>query len=357
MLFKNIKENFFFTTNFEFENSIPHLKKRYLAETGILKRLFKFIKRYLILYFKNQLRFESREILDSEKKILWINVSAPSFGDSLMDLSSRVLLEGRHIDLYTNKKIAEIYKNDNFFSNIYYDDIDTNYTYDLVILDSYSSRSILRKIHFAPKTKFVSMYGFFNGPEVNRVLFSFFKLNFLLGSKYGEEEILKIARPSLTISNSDKDLISSLSLPQNFITLAIGGEWPYRTYNNWPKVIEEILTINPKQEILLVGSENALTFEGEIIKISKNIKSYVDKLSFNQTAEVIRNSDLLICCDGGLMHAANSLETPVLALFAKLTEKMQLTPVIRAYSLYSEFDVNEIQYQKIVDKYCNYLRS
>ena len=70
-----------------------------------------------------------------------------------------------------------------------------------------------------------------------------------------------------------------------------------------------------------------------------------------QTAEIINKSQLFICCDGGLMHAANALQTPILALYAKLTPQMQLTDKIVSFSLFDDEDVNNIKVSAIVEEY------
>ena len=51
----------------------------------------------------------------NHKEILWINISAPSLGDSLTDLSSRTMLSDRKVDLFTDKKNSDLYKDDFIF--------------------------------------------------------------------------------------------------------------------------------------------------------------------------------------------------------------------------------------------------
>lgn len=41
----------------------------------------------------------------------------------------------------------------------------------------------------------------------------------------------------------------------------------------------------------------------------------IGQFSFNQTAEVISQSRMLIYCDGGLLHATNAVNTPIVGLF------------------------------------------
>ena len=342
------------TNTFSFKHDIPNYISVYLKQRSITYSFVKYTKRLLFLILKRQNIHELDEIMPTHKNILWINISAPSLGDSLMDLSSRILLKERNVDLFTHKKNADLYRSDKVFRNIYTNKNKFNpLQYDLVIIDSYSTRSISIKAKIAPLIAFVGLYGYFNGPEVNRVMFSFHRMNFLLGSSMGESEVNSIAKCELFISDHDKSTVSNLSLPREFIAIVVGGEWAYRTYEYWVNVIEEILLLNKNINIILVGSENGKSYEKKILNsfAQNNITSYVDQLTFKQSAEVIRRSKWVICCDGGLMHAANALNTRSIVLLARLDKKMQLTLCCKAHSLYDLSDVNNIEVEKIIDQY------
>ena len=341
-----------FTLPFKFD--IPNYTQDFINNNSLIAIFSKFLRRSIYLLLKNQSKLEIHKIKPSHKKILWINLSAPSLGDSLMDLSSRILLNDRIIDLYTDKKNSHLFINDGVFNNIFSqaDELST-ISYDLVILDSYSTRTIKVKSNLFPLTSFVGMYGYYNGPEVNRVLFGFHRMNQLLGYIKSEEEINQTAKALLSISNEDNQLVRNLKLPEDYISIAIGGEWVYRTYNNWEELIKKLIYREPQLKIVLVGSSNASRFANELIeKIPPaNLISCVNKFSFKQTAEIINKSKFLICCDGGLMHAANALKTPILPLFARLTPQMQLTDVITSFSLFDDEDVNNIEVSSILAQY------
>ena len=98
------------TTTFQFKFQIPNYIDLYLKKENIYSRFLKFYRRYIYIKLKRQKNLELFSILPKHKKILWINISAPSLGDSLMDLSSRVLLRNKKIDLFTDKKNAHIFK-------------------------------------------------------------------------------------------------------------------------------------------------------------------------------------------------------------------------------------------------------
>ena len=337
---------------FKFE--IPNYTQNFLNNDHFFKRYIKFVKRYLYIFFKGQNTLEIDCITPNQKNILWINVSAPSIGDSIMDLSSRVLINDRKIDLYTEISNSKVYEHDLFISKVF-----TNKAlikqddYDVVILDSYSTRSVRIKNDIAPKLPFMGMFGFFNGPEINRVLFSFHRMNQLLGYKHSEREISKIAKAHLEISSNDKKIIKRIKLPNKYISIAIGGEWAYRTFDQWDLVIEKLLNKDRELNIVLVGSENgsdtAEALMGKFLEF--NIINCVAKFTFNQTAEIINKSSILLCCDGGLMHAANAVNTPIVPLFARLNENMQLTESICSFATFNELDVNNIGVENIYEMY------
>ena len=341
------------THQLPFKYSIPNYISVHLHKIKLYKRFFKFLRRYLYIVLKRQLNLEIFKILPEHKKILWINVSAPSLGDSLMDLSSRILLKGRNLDLFTDKKNANIYKDDNFFNNIFTETKDLKkLNYDLIIIDSYSSRSIRIKSKVAQKTIYVGIYGYFNGPEVNRVLYSFHQMNHLLGYSKNEHEINHSAKSSIFISKKDQEIVKNIT-PKKYITIAVGGEWRYKIYDKWDEVINKIMLSDADLNIIFVGSDNAIQISKELLKKypKKKILNFTSRLSFNQTAEVIRKSEVFLCCDGGLMHAASALNAKIVPLFARLTAEMLLTRKIQSLTLFDERDVNNIQVNDVVSKY------
>ena len=350
-----------YTLPFKFD--IPNYTKEFLNRKTFIKPWIKFVKRCIYIHLKGQNSLEIYNILPNHKKILWINISAPSLGDSLMDLSSRMMLVGKKVDLFTDKKISDLYKDDFLFLKVFNDIRQVGECrYDLVILDSYSTRSIEIKVKIAHLTPFVGMFGYYNGPEVNRVLFSFHQMNNLLGYIKNENELNKIARISMSISSADQKLIQKTKLPSSFIAIVIGGEWNYRTYNKWDCVIEKLISKDNNINIILIGSDNAKDSAKVIFdKFSDyNVINCVAKFTFNQTSQIIKQAQILLCCDGGLMHSANAVNTPIVALFAKLTAQMQLTESICAFSLYDKNNVNNISIQQILKKYndaANFVRS
>ena len=342
------------TYKLPFKFNIPNYFQSFLQEKTRLQRLIKFTKRYLYIVIKNQKNLEIFNIEPKHNRILWINISAPSLGDSLMDLSSRIMFKEKTVDLFTDIKNAHIYTDDHILNNIYTEITDVDkLKYNLVIIDSYSTRSIGIKSKIAPKTPYVGMFGYYNGPEVNRVLFSFHQMNNLLGYVKSEDEVNSIARNSMSISTEDQEFVNNINIPDKYIVIVLGGEWQYRTYNKWNEVIDQLIIDDKDLNIVLVGSENAGSASKELLEKfpQSNLFDFVAKFSFNQTAEIIRRSQVVLCCDGGLMHAANAVNTNIVPLFSRLTPEMQLTDVINAFPLFDNSNVNNITVKEVLAKY------
>ena len=344
--------NFKRTLNYDFDAQIPNNIDIYLKQVNLFSRFVKFLKRYLVFFFSNQVNHEITRILPCHKSILWINLSAPSIGDSIMDLSSRIMLKDKLVDLFTSQKNAFLYFNDDYFENVFTDILELkNKKYDLVIIDSYSSKSIFKKIKIGRKVNFVGMWGFYNGPEINRTLYSFHKMNHLLNSPYTNEYILTHARTILNVKTDD-EFLKKENLFSSYIVIAVGGEWSYRKYSHWREVIHGIFKINNDEKIILVGSNNAISDGDELIEIfGRKIKSYINKLTFLQTSNIIKNSKLLICADGGLMHVGISLGIKTIPLFARFDSRMRLTGANDDYAICDERDVNLIPPESIIKKY------
>jgi len=337
------------TYTFKFDEEIPNLITEYLPQIYQPKRVFKFFKRYFLFLYLRQNKYELNSISAEVKKVLWINVSATSLGDTIMDLSSRQMLTGIELDLLTKGHNSELYRHDDFFKSIFTDAKKITKEYDLIILDSYSSRTLRLKYQVSKTTRFVSMFGFFNGPEINRTLFSFHKMNYLLNNKFDTSYINSNARPfiSTKAGPSWKEIKKDIACP--YISIVIGGEWRYRTYGYWEEVIKKFSDTFPDIFICLIGSNNGQKLSKQITLNLKGRKiiNLVNKTSFIEAAMIASKSKVLLCCDGGLMHAANALGGKSLVLFSRVLPELRLTLSSNAISIYDKEDVSNIKPEAI----------
>lgn len=247
-------------------------------------------------------------------KILWINFSAPSLGDSIMDLSGRVLLKDLNIDLLTDTKNYSLYENDMVFKTVFnkVEDAKNSHladSYDLIILDAFSPKIVKAKKQIAPLTPFVGMWGYLNGFEVHRTIYSFVRIQHLLDPK---ASISQPILPSLAVS--ELVMLKSDSI-KPILAIVVGAEWEYRRYDKWGDVISHLLS---QYQVLLVGSRNGLKDASEIISIFPECINYVGNCTLAETVSIISQAKIVLAADGGLWHVACALAKPSVALFAAM---------------------------------------
>jgi hypothetical protein len=294
---------------------VPSDQSNFLEFEGWkFKWLFKYLKRcaYVRMFTRRDLLLE--KIPQETKRILWINLSAPSLGDSLMDLSGRVLLEGFTVDLLTHPKNLELYQHDACFDHVFshaqqISDQSLSTSYDLFIIDSFSPRVISVMNTVSSNTPFVGMWGFINGFEVHRTIYSFARIQYLLGEPLSNK---KPICPLLTLNHSLTVNFASASA-KPLIAVVLGAEWEYRRYEKWEEVIRFFIK---DYEIVLVGSKNGEQDAAEITRHLPSCHDFVGQCSLMETAQILSMAKVVIAADGGLWHVACALGKPTVGLFA-----------------------------------------
>jgi len=277
------------------------------------KWIFKYLKRRLFtLLVLRMLGFvpELNRIADEHRSILWINWAAPSLGDSLMDLSARVLLDGREVVLLTHPKNKTLFENDVCFSSVFSDHRSLIAKYgksyfDLVICDSYSPRVLSKKIAVAPFVPFVGLYGYLNGFEVHRTYFAFARMTELLALNKFDRPV----RPTLSLHERSKK-----QTPEVDVCISVGGEWSFRTYDQWCEVVSWLT--EKGYSVSLVGSENGVCDALKILDYQSSVRSTVGCLSLKEVCVEVAKARIFIGADGGLWHIACAIPIPTVVLFA-----------------------------------------
>ena len=290
---------------------VPSGVIRFIASGEIdrSKWRFKFWKRWLFNYiFVEWFGLVKRidRIEPEHSRILWINLAAPSLGDSLMDLSARPLLAGRTVDLLSHPKNVGLYHDDLWFRNVSADATDfKQMNYDLILCDAFSPRVLIQKLMIAPFTPYLGLYEFVNGFEVHRTYFAFARMIELLDLNNSNRPI----RPTISAcgrANSEKDKVD--------VCIAVGGEWPFRTYVHWIEVTRWL--IERGYSVSLVGSANGEFEASRILEAFPSVRSTVGTLSLNDVVFEIAKAKIFIGADGGLWHIACAIPMPTIVLFA-----------------------------------------
>lgn len=332
---------------------VPSDKHRALIEHDYRKisAIIKYLKRRIFCYiFIEYFGFNSelKVIQSQHQRILWVNWSAPSLGDSLMDLSSRVLLRDREITLLTHPNNVQLYIEDDVFKFVYAEparivaELGRGY-FDLVICDAFSPRVLLRKLLVEPRAPFVGMYGFLNSFEIHRTYFSFHRMQELLGVTSHEHAI----RPLIKTYREQKIYD---------VCIAVGGEWGYRTYSKWPLVVGRLLDLG--LSVVLVGSSNGIAASNSICDEYRNVCSLVGTLGIAEVVREIAKAKVFVGADGGLWHIACAIPVPSVVLFADCqifdetgARVTRETRDIECETLYDEVEVSRIDPESVVNAY------
>ncbi len=336
---------------------VPSDQKRFLEhEARKPKWLFKFAKRWIVFLLLGQRQCLLETVAPSARRVLWINLTAPSLGDSLMDLAARRLLSGRELHLLTSPKNAVLYIDDPYLSKVMTEVSEAQreqdkQAYDLVILDSFSPRSLLPKVRIAWGCPLVGVYGFLNGFEVHRTLYAFARFGFLLKltpealyPKVTEIALGKGLQAETLLSEHDKGLGATLAI-------GVGGEWAFRTYGRWLEVITTLLSEMPDLSIVLLGSgngtERAALLERELS--CERLINLVGQTSLAESCSILKTCDAYLGADGGLWHMASACGLPTVALFADCQLFNEAGEVVSraspdqlCTSLITQYDVNDI---------------
>jgi hypothetical protein len=328
---------------------VPSERTRFIENGGLLrpKNIFKYLKRRLVYQIVLRwlgLRRPEARITRFHKKILWISLSAPSLGDSLMDTSSRVLLDDREVDLFTTKKIAELYQFDSYFRAVYFSRSAVRLnSYDLIICDSYAPRVVKEIFLISCTTPWTTMYGFVNGFDLNRTIFSFSRMMELLDLDSITKKLTPVMRASHT-KKVDADVF-----------VAIGGEWEFRTYIHWEEVVRVLVTQG--RTVHLIGSQNALAMERHLLGLFPTVTTSVGN-SITEVAAEISGAPVLVCADGGLWHMGCALGIPTVVLSAEClftdeqgNDAFRNTNDLVCETLVAKHNVNEIRPQAVCDAF------
>ena len=117
----------------------------------------------------------------------------------------------------------------------------------------------------------------------------------------------------------------SFSVPKNYICLH-PGSGPFETHKRMKlKDFKKIFNLIPEMNFIITGSEIEKEQCEELFNVAKymnvNIKNYCSKMDIFQTAFLIRKSSFIIGGDSGILHLANSVNTPVIGFFGPTNSK------------------------------------
>ena len=340
-----------------FDKKLVTNKTQDYPRSNFIVQLTQLLRRYLMLFVFFQYKYLQDRISINEKNILWIHNTTENIGDSLMKTSSIRYLKSNSfsVDLCVLPKFYDLYKNNSYCRNVINIDslADLSEKYDLIILDSLSSKCMKIKLKYYYAKPFVTLYDFFNyfRPDYNLIFFSWYRIQYLLDK---HENIDNIAKPFVGKLSAKNIKINNLNIKNNSIVIVCGGVDDYRVYPNWIQVIE-LIDRNRIDTIplVLVGSENGIEHSKQIINNFSdrvNLVDTVGKYSLTETKSIISSCGLVVGPDGGILQIASALDKKIIALFAQIDSRLRFTSATEYRCLYDDKAVKNIKAEDIANE-------
>ncbi|MFJ2993963.1 glycosyltransferase family 9 protein [Pandoraea sp. NPDC087047] len=337
---------------------VYHEPDVFMQRTSALTVAKKYLHRRVRLAMSGQMRHEVRHVAPGAR-VLWIYGGKASVGDAVMDMSGRALLRDRAgpVDLLIAPGLKAVFEGDDIFRHVYGDPAQVNPAdYDVVVLQEFNYPTLRLKRKFFPTLPFACLFRYFHGPDRNQTQFSFAAVNDVFSLNLASDHLFASAKPYL---RHEADLPEAIArqLPEGpFLTLAMGGVEPRRTYAHWRAFLQAYdIAYQPgmPRGIVLLGSGNGVEAANALMDakfVNLRLASFVGSLTLRDAKRVIANAALFIGADGGLMHVAHTTRTPSVTLFAQAEPPyLRLTPLCRSTPLHTQSDVSEADPVELAD--------
>jgi hypothetical protein len=323
--------------------------RSYLNSRSLMRRVWLRFKRDLVLMLTGQLFLVRPLIPQHAKRVLYIYLGTPNLGDSVMDLSPRVLWAGRglSVEMYASLEISSFYRNDPTFSKIITDPTELRNDYDFIVLHSYSWRCLKIKWSRFIGRPFVTLHGHYYGCEFDRLSFSCGAWARVL--ELPADQVREKCKPIFNLKlDHGKKNVSGVPVT---IGVALGGVVDWRIYDHWIEVIAGVSELRSGVRWVLLGSGNAREQADDVVRRfnSENISDFAGKISLDETFIQLSRARFLIAADGGLLNLGRTVQIPMVGLFAReIHPRMRLAQSDSVVALHAPERVSDIPPRSVV---------
>ncbi len=129
-------------------------------------------------------------------------------------------------------------------------------------------------------------------------------------------------------------------MPKDYIALVIGGT--YYTKQIPTDVLEKMIPQLHLPVVLLGGKEDVAKSEVLEKRFPDSLINLCGKISLNQSAYVIKNANLVITSDTGLMHIAAAYKKKIISLWGNTVPELGMTPYL-PHSESKIFEINDLK--------------
>lgn len=255
------------------------------------------------------------------------------------------------IHYLTKKKFAAILQSNPYIDKVLLLAHDLNTTIEEIKIESYSHiidlHHNLRTLRIKQSIKKIPFYSF-NKLNIEKWIFTNFKVNLMprkhIVDRYmATVEKLEVVNDGLGLNYfiPEEDKVKDEDIPfshsQGYVAVAIGA-----AQNTKKLPLQKLVELVSKIEypIILLGGEEDF-INGDKIAAIDPVKIYnaCGRFSLNESADIVRNSILVISHDTGLMHIAAAFKKNILSVWGNTVPSFGMTPY---QTLYEEFQVNKL---------------
>jgi hypothetical protein len=299
---------------------VPADDSAFRARKGTARLAWRTARRQWLLLLSGQRRWLRTRIDPAWRRALWIHEGMPQIGDALMDLAPRSLLveRGLAVDLFAAPHVAALFRDDAWFGRVLSTPADVMAdAYDFAIVLSHDRKSLRLKRDRLAAMPWVSLQGFYGGPDFHRAQFAAQRLAALLGITLDEAALAVHSAQKLRLRDGDARWAAERVGEAPRVALALGGVHSERTYRRWSAVVEALAGCGIRQ-LLLVGAANGRELADRLVAaIAGRVPTLdlVGRTELRQAQALFALSDVAVCADGGLMHLALTTPAHVVGLF------------------------------------------
>jgi hypothetical protein len=308
------------------------------------------IKRSVLMLLTGQQLLIANDAPQKVRKLLWYYDWA-TIGDSIMDLSQRSLIDPRiSIDLCMPHGPIELFVEDERFRRVSRSLDDCDARYDMVIVQSLTTRTIFKKLRYHPFTPWLSIMAHRRDERFSRIQLAY-------------EQIARVFRPCGSGPVEPALRLRHRPMQSQLFTIAVavGGGDKRRRYENWAQLVRLISSgwplHLPAPKFFLLGSGDAARDTVKTISGMHgcgDIESHIDLPAITAAAELIQQSSFFIGADGGLMHIAAALGKPGVAIFCEIKPEWRLHSSSKMRPIFCEQNINDISAEKIAAEAVDY---
>jgi len=143
--------------------------------------------------------------------------------------------------------------------------------------------------------------------------------------KVVEPLVGKVNNPKTNFYFNDKNKQALLNtLPEKYITIAVGAAFVTKTI--LPEKLIEFIKRSGKQIVLIGGEKDVEAAHFIQEKSDEFVINLVGLLSISDSAHIIKNSELLLSGDTGMMHIGAALNIPMVNVFGSTHSILGYTP-------------------------------